>query len=353
MIISYLGETSFRRRFFLLDTFEGFHLPSLSPEERAMVAKRYRYQPCLDEVTRTFAAFPSVEIIPGTVPDTLSKVKTERVAFLSLDMNCVAPEIAAARHLRDKLVPGGIMVLDDYGFTAHSAQKQAFDRFAVERNASILSLPTGQRLIFQGGGPGGRVPAGQPARLPGRTGPLSPPSPAGQASFAKASKAKNASPPKLQRRWAGPPYLSLRDFHSPTRRRSHALRPSMRSTDPYRSIGRVFYGWWIVAVAMVGECLCHGSLVVYTFGSFLKPLARGVRNQSRANRPRPFLCEPGRRLFRAGDRPDGRLARHPARDPRLRFGIGRLLDLARSHQSARLAPLLHIQFDRNHGAIRN
>ena len=37
---------------------------------------------------------------------------------------------------------------------------------------------------------------------------------------------------------------------------------------------RFFYGWWIVGVALAGECLGNGSLVTYTFTCFLKPLAR-------------------------------------------------------------------------------
>src|ERR1019366_10232507 len=65
---------SYTRQFFLLDTFEGFHLPSLSADERAMVEKRYHYQPCLAEVTRTFSPFSFVKIIAGRVPETLSQV---------------------------------------------------------------------------------------------------------------------------------------------------------------------------------------------------------------------------------------------------------------------------------------
>ncbi len=148
MIIDYLGGPWTDRTFFLLDTFEGFDAASLSPEERTMVEKHYHYSPCLAEVTQTFAPFAFVKIIAGRVPDTLTQVPNDRVAFLSIDMNCVAPEAAAAEHFWNRLVPGGIMVLDDYGSSAHFAQKQAFDAFAAARGVSVLSLPTGQGLIF-------------------------------------------------------------------------------------------------------------------------------------------------------------------------------------------------------------
>jgi hypothetical protein len=63
-------------------------------------------------------------------------------------MNCVAPEIAALEFFHPKMVKGGVIVLDDYGFPKHIHQKKAFDQFAVEKGISILALPTGQGIIF-------------------------------------------------------------------------------------------------------------------------------------------------------------------------------------------------------------
>jgi hypothetical protein len=64
-------------------------------------------------------------------------------------MNCVQPEIAAANYFWDKLVVGGVMILDDYGFYLHIEQKKAFDLFAIEKRQDILSLPTGQGIIIK------------------------------------------------------------------------------------------------------------------------------------------------------------------------------------------------------------
>ncbi len=51
----------------------------------------------------------------GKVPESLATVEIERVAYLSLDMNIAYPEIEALKHFWPKLVPGAIVVLDDYG----------------------------------------------------------------------------------------------------------------------------------------------------------------------------------------------------------------------------------------------
>src|SRR5947199_8638691 len=38
---------------------------------------------------------------------------------------------------------------------------------------------------------------------------------------------------------------------------------------------RVFRGWWVVVVAVVGQCFGLSTVLVYTFGIFAKPLAGG------------------------------------------------------------------------------
>jgi len=84
------------------------------------------------------------------VPDTLAEFPADRrVAYLSIDMNIVLPEIATIEFFWDRLVPGAIVLLDDYGWSTHTAQKQAFDAFAQAHGTMILNLPTGQGLIIR------------------------------------------------------------------------------------------------------------------------------------------------------------------------------------------------------------
>jgi O-methyltransferase len=137
------------KKFYLLDTFEGLVEKYISDEEREHGVDDYKYANCYDEVKNTFAEFENVVIVKGAVPETLSQVTTEKVGYLSIDMNCAAPEIAAAEFFWDKMVSGAAMILDDYGWAKHIVQKHAFDEFAKQRNVPILSLPTGQGLILK------------------------------------------------------------------------------------------------------------------------------------------------------------------------------------------------------------
>ena len=145
----YIGFEQLGKRFWLLDTYEGLVEHLISEEERRLGILPGGYEPCFERVVETFRSIPGVEIIKGIVPDTLRQVISERICYLSLDMNNAAPEIAAAEYFWDRLISGAMIVLDDYGWTKQINQKRAFDRFAEQRGVQILGLPTGQGLIVK------------------------------------------------------------------------------------------------------------------------------------------------------------------------------------------------------------
>jgi hypothetical protein len=150
-VIDYIDFNQTGKTFYLLDTFEGFPDDQISEEERKNGINYYggdHYKDVYEQVKQTFAPF-NTRIIKGRVPETLPQCTAQRIAYLSIDMNAVAPEIAAAEYFWDKVVSGGVIVLDDYGFPQHINQKMAFDKFAKEKGVQILSLPTAQGVIIK------------------------------------------------------------------------------------------------------------------------------------------------------------------------------------------------------------
>lgn len=149
-LMNYLNFASLKKTFWLLDTYEGLAFDHLTEKEKtAGLYKEYsHYESCYDWVCHIFKNYPT-SIIKGTVPETLSECKAEKICYLSIDMNCVEPEIAAATFFWEKIVSGGVIILDDYGFKPHIEQKIAFDKFTAEKDVQILQLPTGQGIIFK------------------------------------------------------------------------------------------------------------------------------------------------------------------------------------------------------------
>ena len=151
-VVEYLDFGRLDRTFYLMDTFDGLVDAYITPEEREAGVSRAafaKYTECYDDVREAFSQFPNVVLVRGPIPDTLEQVTPDKVAYLSIDMNVVLPEIAAAEHFWDRLVSGAVIVLDDYGHGPHAAQKHAFDVFAAARGCQVLMLPTGQGLIFK------------------------------------------------------------------------------------------------------------------------------------------------------------------------------------------------------------
>lgn len=156
-VMQALNWNTLNRTFYLLDTFAGLDIRYLTEAERSAgrIAFNQRnladghYATSVEAVRARFAEWQRVEIIKGSVPDTLDQVKAERVAYLHLDMNCAAPEVAAANYFWPRLVDGAFLLLDDYAYSGYRPQKLAMDEFAATKGVAVLSLPTGQGLIIK------------------------------------------------------------------------------------------------------------------------------------------------------------------------------------------------------------
>jgi hypothetical protein len=44
------------------------------------------------------------------------------------------------------MVPGGVIVFDDYGWAGYEDQRQLVDRFFEDKQDGIVALPTGQAI---------------------------------------------------------------------------------------------------------------------------------------------------------------------------------------------------------------
>jgi len=151
IVMHYTSFKNLHKKFYLLDTFSGFPLDTMEKEQRKYLNPEVlsEYKECYEEVKTTFSEFSNVIIVRGKVPDTLSLVEANKVAYLSLDMNNADAEIAAAEYFWDRMVGGSVILLDDYGHPSCIYHRKKFDEFCKKRNVQVLSLPNGQGLIFR------------------------------------------------------------------------------------------------------------------------------------------------------------------------------------------------------------
>lgn len=142
IVLDYLGGTEFPREFWGYDLFE--HTPGM--EHHSMMD----HGPGLaDEVRRKFAAYPQVRIVQGEIPGVLTDAPG-RIAYLHIDLNQATAEIAALNVLFDRVVPGGIVILDDYEWAmAYRRQKLLEDPWFEARGYRVVPLPTGQGMVIK------------------------------------------------------------------------------------------------------------------------------------------------------------------------------------------------------------
>ena len=140
------------RKYYLMDTFQGLVPELVNDAERAIGRLEMfdgTYPECYEQTKKNFEEFDDVVMIRGTIPDTLPQNKAKQIAFMHIDMNCAAPEVAAMRYFWPKVERGGIVVLDDYAYHGYQPQKDAMDALGREIGFMVASLPTGQGLVVK------------------------------------------------------------------------------------------------------------------------------------------------------------------------------------------------------------
>lgn len=140
ILCDYLDFNNTGKHYYLYDLFEHKDTTNYMPSHGAGL---YLW------VKQRFSGYPTVHVTQGSVPEVLHEVSPEKIAFMHLDINNASAEIGALELLFDRIVPGGMIVLDDYGWLGFHEQKQAEDVFFAERGYRVLELPTGQGLLVK------------------------------------------------------------------------------------------------------------------------------------------------------------------------------------------------------------
>jgi hypothetical protein len=155
--MEYLNWDSLNKTFYLMDTFSGIDERYVSADELAKgILERNKerikkgvYTTSLEIVRKNFSQWENIQIIVGSIPETLNAVETDNIAYLHIDMNCTPPEVAAFNYFWERLVPGAFVLLDDYAGKGRNLQKVAMDVAAAAKDLKIVSFPTGQGLLIK------------------------------------------------------------------------------------------------------------------------------------------------------------------------------------------------------------
>jgi hypothetical protein len=132
------------RDIFLYDTFEGFVERSVTDVScHGKEIGKVRYDNFLAEVQRNLAQsnYPKerLHFIAGDVRETATAGSHELISLLRLDTDTYATTLHELQNLYDRVTPGGVVIIDDYGYSVGC--RKAVDEFFQSRPRPLFQRP--------------------------------------------------------------------------------------------------------------------------------------------------------------------------------------------------------------------
>jgi hypothetical protein len=141
-VMDYLGGPAFPRNFWGYDTYDYNPVPGHAFEGQE--AGFY------EKIVQRFDGYMQVRLIKGLLPDSFAQGMPEGIAYLHIDLNSAEAELAVLGRLFDRVVSGGIVIMDDYEWSgAYRAQKKVEDPWFERQDYRVFPLPTGQGMILK------------------------------------------------------------------------------------------------------------------------------------------------------------------------------------------------------------
>jgi O-methyltransferase len=102
-----------------------------------------------ERAAKLLAPYPFVRLHVGFIPDTFAGHTIERVAWAHVDVDIYQSVRECIEYIYPRLVPGGYLIFDDYGFPSCPSARKAVDDAFAARSEVPLCLPTGQCLVVK------------------------------------------------------------------------------------------------------------------------------------------------------------------------------------------------------------
>lgn len=88
-------------------------------------------------------------IYRGWIPEVFDQAEVGELCFAHIDVDLYAPTRDSVAFFYPRLVPGGILLCDDYGFMTCPGARRAVDEFMADKPERIIEAPTGQGFIIK------------------------------------------------------------------------------------------------------------------------------------------------------------------------------------------------------------
>jgi hypothetical protein len=157
LIAKTIERAGFQGRFHVFDSFEGLSDPHAHDEDErysltpGQIAVRKQMLTSTEpEVRRTLAPFTFTALYPGWIPERFPDVADRRFSFVHVDVDLYEPTRDSLAFFVPRLVPGGVLVCDDYGYTGFPGAKAAVDEYVAAHPVQwFVELPMGGAFLIK------------------------------------------------------------------------------------------------------------------------------------------------------------------------------------------------------------
>lgn len=133
----------------LFDTFEG--MPQTT-EGIDQFEQGWLGRTSAGDVSALMEPYPRVQIHAGFMPETFHGLDIPRISWAHVDVDIYQSVRDCIDFIYPRLVRGGYMIFDDYGFPSCPSARRAVDEAFADKPEVPLCLPTGQCLVVKLGG---------------------------------------------------------------------------------------------------------------------------------------------------------------------------------------------------------
>lgn len=138
------------RIIYLADTFTGIPYRNEQYDHKRFHPVGYFNDTSEQEIRELFNPFPNVVIIPGIFPESCNGVLDE-VSFVAVHLDCDMYQSYkdSLEYVYDKVIKGGIVILDDYNILSAPGTNYAVDEFIKEKSEKVRYFE-GEYFIIKG-----------------------------------------------------------------------------------------------------------------------------------------------------------------------------------------------------------
>ena len=174
----HLRERAPAKRLFACDSFEGFPQDRILDDDlgpfrfRYKIRRKFRHATDVPQRLMRFFDTYSVNgyVVKGFFADTLPKLRRRKYCFIFIDCDIYESHLDCLNALYDQLVPGGLVVFDDYTEPKWPGASRAVDEFFADQPVKPERLDGGKRPIWFVRKPAAEeaaTPLAEPVRLYG------------------------------------------------------------------------------------------------------------------------------------------------------------------------------------------